>query len=143
MMRPRPLLWLGAVCVLLGVAWGIERLVVTDKEAIRALVERTTEAVKTGDFDAVAQAFDPAYDAEGRDRDGMVEYLRTLWRRFRPLGLEVDLGEVTVEGDDASALAEISANVVGRPTRIEVTTVFRRTDAGWRIAAARPVGWPR
>ena len=63
------------------------------------------------DFDRFAATLDTAYEAEGRDRDAMVDYVRTLWRRTRPLGLEMELGELEVDGDDAWGPAEVRANV--------------------------------
>jgi hypothetical protein len=60
----RSLMLLALLCAGL-LAWGIERLIVTDREAIEAVVERGAAAVERGDWDAVAAMFD---DAAGRTR---------------------------------------------------------------------------
>lgn len=142
-MRPRPLFWLGVAFLLAVGAWLIAGWIVTDREAIAALMEEAVEAVKAGDFGRFAATLDTDYEAEGRDRDAMVDYVRTLWRRTRPGDLDAVLDEIQVEGDDAWGAAEVRANVLGRPTRIPVQVTWRRTEDGWRIASAKPIGWAR
>lgn len=142
-MGPRRAIWLGAAIALGALAWGIERLVVTDTEAIEALVERAEEAVRDGDFETLAGLLHPDYEAEGRDRDEAVRYVRRLWRRYRPVGLDVELGTVRVEGDRAEAPAVADVRALGRPFTIRLRTGFGRTPDGWRLREARPTGWGR
>lgn len=142
-MRPRHLLSLGVLIALAALGIWIERLVVTDAEAIRILVEKTAAAAGNGDFETVAEALDPAYEAEGRDREELIAWLQTLWRRLRPLDVQVDLGEVALDGDEASAPALVTAKVLGRPVQVDVEATFHRTESGWRISGARPVAGRR
>ena len=142
-MRPRILIWLGLPALLVGLAIAVERLVVTDREAIGDLVDRAAEAAMKGDFPAFAETLDVEYQADGRDRSAMVEYIETRWRRYRPHGFDVQLGEIRLEGDEASAPIEVTVFVAGRPMPIPGEVHFVRRDDGWKIASAKPRVWPR
>jgi len=136
-MRPRIPVWLGLLVVLAGLAFLIERLIVTDEEAVEALIEDAARAVREGDFEALTALLAPDFEAEGREREAAVAWISTLKRRWRPLGLEVEVREVVVEGDTAKAPVLVSMTVMARPVRFLVEVDSRQTDRGWRMSGAR------
>ena len=142
-MRSRILIWLGLPALLVALAIVAERLIVTDREAIADLVDRAAEAALEGDFEAFAETLDVEYQADGKDRSAMVEYIETRWRRYRPRGFDVQMGEIALDGDEASAPIEVTVFVAGRPMSIPGDVHFVRRDDGWRIASAKPRVWPR
>lgn len=136
-MRPRIPVWLGALVVLAALGFLLERLIVTDEEAVEALVEDAAKAVREGDFQALTALLALDFEAEGRERDEAVAWIRTLTRRWRPLGVEAKVQKVEVEGDTAKAPTLVSMTVMARPVRFLVEVDCKKTDRGWRIHAAR------
>jgi hypothetical protein len=122
------------VAVLAG--YLIERLIVTDAEAIEALLERAVAAVDHGDFDVFRDTIDEEYSQDGRDRDGIVKFVSEEYRHWRPSGLRLDVLEVKVTGDEAEARIALRARDPGGRVLAEVHLV--RRAGGWRIRAARP-----
>jgi len=135
-MRPRPSLWLGALIVLGGLVFLVERLIVTDAEAVEALVERAAEAVREGDFEALAATLAPGFTLEGRSREEAVDWIRTLRRRYQPRGIEVEVEDVAVDGEAATATARAAANVMARPVRFRLTLDCGHVEGEWRIRGA-------
>ncbi|MHC5009676.1 MAG: nuclear transport factor 2 family protein [Planctomycetota bacterium] len=129
--------------LLVGIVIVVERLVVTDREAIRSLVEEATTALREGDFDALADLVHPDYEGEGENAAGAVQRARTVWLRYRPGGLSTELGEISLDGDRAEAPAEAKGWVIGQRMAVSMELTFERMATGWRIRSARLVGWPR
>ncbi len=48
-----------------GLAYGLDRWIVTDREAIETLVEQATEAARAGDFGALGEMLDDDYEGKG------------------------------------------------------------------------------
>ena len=140
MNQTRPSIWLGALLALLGLGFLVERLVVTDAEAVEALVERAAESVREADFEALAATLDPEFTVEGRTGDEAVAWIRKLQRNYRPLGIEVEIGEIEVHEDRAMAPTEVSMTVMARPLSFRAAVHCRKVDGAWRIASAILVG---
>jgi predicted lipid-binding transport protein (Tim44 family) len=122
-------------------AFLIERLVVTDEEAIRATIDGAVAAVEHGDFEALREAIDEEY-REGRDdRDAAVRRVESLYRTFQPTGLDADVVAVTVNGDADGDRADVRMVLRARSHRARVTvaaTMVRRGKA-WKVLSAVPV----
>lgn len=131
------------VFLLGALALFLERVIVTDGERIEALVERCVSTVKAEDWDAFTGCLHPEFRAEERDREAAVAYARSLWGRYRPVGLSVDLDDIDVDGDRAACDAEIRANVLGRPSVVPVRLEFQREGDAWRLQSFRFTGWAR
>ncbi|MFV1957827.1 MAG: nuclear transport factor 2 family protein [Planctomycetota bacterium] len=140
MARHRAISWANVV-LLLGLGVGLyvlaRQITVTDEERIEDLVEGAAQAVREGDFEAFAASLATDYSGRGRTRDGAVAEVERLLRLWHPVGLEADVGEVTVDGDAARAPVRVTARIVGRPFTLPLAVTFARTDEGWRIAGAR------
>ena len=135
-MRLRPSLWLGVLLGVGGLVLLVERLIVTDAEAVDALVQRAAEAVREGDFEALAATLGAGFTVEGRTGEEALDWIRKLRRNFRPLGIEAEVGEVEVSEDRALAPTVVSMTVMARPVRLRAAVHCRRGEDGWRITAA-------
>lgn len=135
-MRLRPSLWLGVLAVVAGLVLLVERLIVTDAEAVEALIERAAEAVRQGDFEALADTLEADFTVDGRTGEEALTWIRRLYRNFRPLGIEVEIGEIEVVDDRAMAPTVVSMTVMARPFRFAASVHCQRTDGDWRIVSA-------
>ncbi len=119
--------------VLVLLAYGIERLIVTDAEALQAVANDAAAALRDRDWDHLEGLLTVDFTHDGRDRAATVAYARTLVMRYRPVGVRIGLTEIQVQDDDAEARAIIEATVLGRPAGRAVHVRFRRTAGGWRL----------
>jgi uncharacterized protein DUF4440 len=123
--------------VLLGVvaaavlAWGIERLIVTDREAIEAAVERGARAVERGDWDAVASIFDDEAIEGGRSKSDLVKYVKSSWAASGATSLSAEVLDLTVSGDRASSRIRARPGGRGLAYGEGVVSWVRRGD-GWK-----------
>ena len=127
--------------VLGGLAFGLDRLIETDEEAIEALVDRATRAAREGDFQAVGETLDVEYQGKGGSRDGVLKLVQSLWETWKPADLGTELGDIQVEGETAKAPVRVKGQVLGRPLALQLETHYVKRDAGWRVAGAQVVGW--
>jgi ketosteroid isomerase-like protein len=139
-MRSRGFPALLVLALIIGLIVLVERLIVTDAEAVEAVVEQAADAVKQGDFAALADLLDMDYKGEGGDKDGAIAYAQRIWGQWRPMGLRAAVGQVEVNGDEASAPTMVRGQVLGRPFGIRVGFGLKRTDDGWRISSAQYLG---
>ena len=125
-----------AVLVVLGaalLAWGVERLIVTDREAIEAIVEGGARAVERGDWDAVAAIFDDEVVEGARDERDFVKQLRSYWQASGATSLSTEVLDLTVSGDRASA--RVRARPGGRGFAYgEGTVSWVRRPNGWKAS---------
>ena len=129
-MTRRTIVGLGVLCAALA-AWGIERLIVTDKEAIEAIVEAGARAVERGDWDAVAAIFDDEVVVGGKDKRDAVKRLRAYWEASGATSLSTEVRDLVVSGDQASA--RIRAWPGGRGLAYgEGTVTWVRRPGGWK-----------
>jgi hypothetical protein len=134
--RTRLVLALAAIAAL--AAWGIERLVVTDREAIEALIEGARTAVVRGDWPALESTLADDYAERGLDRAGAIAWIQRLWRRSQLSALTVDVEDVRVEGDRAAARVTVSPTMGFGGTRFGGRVDLERREAGWRITGMAP-----
>jgi len=140
--RPRRIHFLGLLAVIL-VGYGIERLIVTDREAIEALAAETAAAIQAGDFEGLTNKLHAEFEYGDRDRDQTVAFVRTAVRKFRPVGTRIVLFEITVNGETATAAGQVTATVLGRLQQLRIDAVFRKGEEGWQIKEIRSGGLPR
>lgn len=120
-----------------GLVFGIERLIVTDAEAIENLARDVGVAIEAQRFEALEDFLHEEFTYRGRDRAETIEFVRGLVRKYKPMGVQIVVYEVEVEGDDARAKGVVSGTAYGRPARVPVDATFRRTEDGWRLLEVR------
>ncbi len=134
-----PRRWLLAILVLFAAGLGVERLVVTDREAIEALLERATSAVSRDDWDGLANALDEGYTERGRDKQAFVAHVRDLKERHKPQGVGIEIGETSVDVDHAVTPVVVKPGAPYIGIRIAGRVHFVRTGDGWRIAGVADI----
>ena len=138
-----------ALSILLILALGlaallVERLIVTDKERIEALIRELRLAVEQGNAEALVKNFSEDFDAEGFSSDDMQGVADRFFKahgpvRFRRFGVGVNRA-------GRAALAEVHANTesrqghaVGQQGRSIWDMEFQKeSDNRWRITSITP-----
>ena len=131
-------LLLGILAMAALAAWGIERLVVTDAEAVEALLAADEAAIRSGDWDTVRTSIAPEYEERGRDREAIVRWARDLWKASRATTLSIRTDDVRVEGDRAAARVTVSPGSPWTGQRFGGRVDLERTPEGWRIVGIAP-----
>jgi hypothetical protein len=134
----RSRLVLAVLAVAALAAWGIERLVVTDREAIEALLDGARASVLREDWDGIRDVIADDYAERGLDRDGAVSWIRDLWRRSQMKSLTLTIDEVRVEGDRAAARVTVSPGLPFAGARFGGRVELERRTGGWRITGMAP-----
>jgi hypothetical protein len=131
---PRPRIVFLGIVVLGLVAWGIERLVVTDREAIEHLLERTAASIERGDWDGVSRSLSDDFRSQAtkQDKEPFLAWVKSAWSTFGEPAPRVSVRETVVEGDTAASLVRVT--VAGYPAPIDARIECKRTEDGWRIA---------
>jgi hypothetical protein len=127
--------WALAALFLAAGIYVVERLVVTDHEAIVAEVEAATEACERGDFETLRDALTEDFQqGNGRDRDATIKDVRSAFGRFTPVGLRADVGEITIEDGEAKTTVAVRSR---QPRgRFELQMTLRKEGERWRISRA-------
>jgi hypothetical protein len=112
-------------------AWAIERLIVTDREAIEAAVDRGARAVERGDWDAVASIFDDEIAESGRDKKELVRFVKSSWEASGATSLSAEVLDLLVSGDRASSRVRARPGGRGLAYGEGVVSWVRRED-GWK-----------
>ncbi|MDA1194712.1 MAG: hypothetical protein O2894_05965 [Planctomycetota bacterium] len=115
------------------IAWGVERLIVTDREAIDSLAEALAEDLQAGRYEEVEARMEPEFKYAGKDRAATIKLLRSLMDKYQPTDLGLRLYEITIEGDIARAKGTVWGNVLARPMRVGIEAVLVRGDDGWLL----------
>ena len=136
-----PYRFLLLLVILGGLAYGLDRWIVTDREAIETLVEKAAEAAREGDFRSLGEALDDDYAGKGGSRDGALRLVKSLWTTWKPMSLDADLGEIEVDGDRAEAPMTVTGQVLGRPLALKLGTTYRKREGGWKLAGAQVLGF--
>ena len=114
-------------------AWGVERLIVTDREAIEAAVERGARAVERGDWAAVGDVFDDEAIEGPRSKTEIVRMLRRYWEASGATSLSAEVLDLKVSGDQAST--RIRARPGGRGLAYgEGVVSWVRRESGWKAS---------
>lgn len=115
------------------VIWGVERLIVTDKEAIENLAEALADDVRQERWDAMQGRLHPQFTYGELDGPQTIEHIQDLVKRFKPGNVGLNLFDIEVEGDSAKSKGHVWANAAGRPGRLAIDARFVRTDDGWKL----------
>jgi hypothetical protein len=134
--RTRLVLALAAIAAL--AAWGVERLVVTDREAIEALIEGARTAVVRRDWPALESMLAEDYAERGLDRAGAIAWIQRLWQRSRLTALSVEVDDVRVEGDRAAARVTVSPTMGFGSAQFGGRVDLERREEGWRVTGMAP-----
>jgi len=130
-----------------GLAWLVERLIVTDAEAIESTVERLAAHASTGrwaDFEALLS---DDFDSPWGDKGKFPKAVADLMKRFDVKTAAVTCGQITVRGDRGAAAVTVrgSGAAAGFPVPGRVDLV--KTSDGWRVEAVTSdldaSGWRR
>ena len=113
------------------VIWGVERLIVTDKEAIENLAEALAEDVRHERWDAMQGRLHPQFEYGKMDGAQTIEHIQDLVKRFQPGNVGLNLFDIEVDGDTAKSKGHVWANAAGRPGRLAIDARFVKTDDGW------------
>lgn len=113
--------------------WGVERLIVTDAEAIENLAEAMAEDIRDKRWADLEGRLHPEFQYGRRDREKTVEHVRGLVERHKPTGVGVSLFEIEVVGDTATANGHVWGNVAGRPVRVSIGAKLLRGEDGWLL----------
>lgn len=132
----RPRLLLAAIALVAGLAWLVERWIVTDAEAVEHVLERAAVDASSGAWDAVADAFDDGFLEGGRDKAAFLAWARAQWNRAALRAITVDVRDVRVEGDRAAARVE--ARLQPYAQRVPGSVELERRDGAWRIVRLAP-----
>jgi hypothetical protein len=135
-----PLLFLLLVALLV---FGLERLIVTDTEAIEQLARDAAQAIRVEAWGQLESLLHEDFDYEGRDRAATLEHVRSLARKYKPIDVGITVVDVKVDGDEATARGVVRATAMGRTAQVPVDASFRRTADGWRLAKVRGGGYVR
>jgi hypothetical protein len=119
-----------ALLVLALAAYGIERLIVTDTEAIENLAAAMAEDIKDQRWEALESHLHEDFTYGTRGRRKTIAHIRSLVGKYRPTGVGVSLYEIKVDGDDATALGEVWGHVAARPVRVGIQVKLTRTEEG-------------
>jgi hypothetical protein len=138
---PRLRTSLAVLLLLAGLVVLVERLIVTDAEAIETVVEEAADAAGRGDVDGLLARLDETYQAEGRDREAVAAYVGQLQKIYRPTSVDARVDDVDVEGDQATAKVRFRAGVAGRPFLVKAEVRLVRRSGGWRIRGVVPESW--
>ena len=129
-----------AVCVGLVV---MQKLVVTDREAIRAMVEAMARAVQEGDVQALGEHFadDLVFESD-RGKQAVIQHARAVLQQYEIRNARVSGFTINVNGDDATVSFQAVADVrngpeptYNTPTRWDLKC--RREPDGWRVYRAK------
>lgn len=136
----------GAVWIALGVCVGLvalQQLIVTDREAIRAMVERIADAVQEGDVNSLGEHFaDDVVFENDQGKPAVLQRARIVLQQYDINTARVSGFTIEVDGDDAAADFQAMADVRGSgepsynvPTRWKLQC--RRGPLGWRVYRAK------
>ena len=93
--------------VLVLIGWGIERLIVTDTEAIEGLLEDARKAVLVRELPRLRPMMDDAFAWGELGPDETVQRLQGYVDRGRPTRIDVNWGPVVPRGDTCIVEADV------------------------------------
>jgi hypothetical protein len=138
MPRPRPAVIVAVLVLAAAAAVLVDRLVVTDREAVRARVEAAFDAAKRGDWAAFADALDDDAEWGGRGKEAAVARARRLAGSVPSNAWRLTIDEVTVDGGRATVRGRVSlagGGVLGQGFEAGGRATLVERDGAWRIAS--------
>ncbi len=139
MSRRPPILAILLAALLL--AFVVERLIVTDLEALDAWAQSASEALDASDMEAFGELITEDFTYGRMDRDAALRYAQAASRSASASGIQIVLRRVEVDGDTATATARIFGTVVGRRYTLQTPVRLERGPDGWLLAHAEAVNY--
>ena len=133
------LLWLA---VLGGLAFLISFAIVTDEEAIENWASAAEDAISGNDEARLTELLAEDFAYGTRDRAATVTLALRAKRDFGVLSVDIDLTDIRVDGDSATAKARVRATSMGRIWEGHSTYRFTRFEQGWGLSEASELGIP-
>lgn len=118
----------------------VERLVVTDAEALGQLLEDARDAVAERDFARLRPMLSDDFVWEGLGPDAALERVAGLVRRAQPTRIELDWDEPDLAGDQATVALLLRVWLLGGAYGGHARLRFAREAQGWRLTEARTLG---
>ena len=140
--RSRWAVWIALLaCVALA---ALQELVVTDREAIRAMVEEMAAAVQEGEVLSLGEHFasDIVFEND-HGKDAVMQHAKSTLTQYSIRNARVSGFRIEVHDDDATAIFQAVADIrtgsvetsYNTPTRWELKC--RREAAGWQVYRAK------
>ena len=130
------------VLLALGLGVLVERLVVTDTEAIEALLDSAQAALRERALERLRPLLSEDFEHSGRGPDEAVEEARRLIERHRPTLLEIDPGPIVLDRGRAEVDVSVRALAYGGGYTGSLRLVLRHEDTGWRVLSVEDVALP-
>jgi hypothetical protein len=124
----------------LGLGVLVERLVVTDTEAVEALLDEAIAAVKARELGRLRPLLADDFDFHGRGPEAALAEAQRLLDRHRPTLLELTPGPVVVAGSRAEVLLKVRALAYGGAYAGWLALGLVRERTGWRLLSAAEAG---
>jgi hypothetical protein len=124
---------LGVVAVI-GLVVLVERLVVTDREAIQAVLEEAVEATQEREWPRLRPLLSDAFSWNGLGPDEAVERVESIVGAHR-VAFSAAWKEVEPRGDRCEV--EVSVTVMPFRLLVPVRVLLGREESGWRIREVR------
>lgn len=119
---------------------GIERLIVTDREAIQDAATGAARALAERRWDALADLLHEEFRHGPRDRAATLAWVRGLVENHAPRGIEVQFSEIDLREEGATASGAVAATVLGRRYVQDVTAEWVREAGRWRLLGLQSGG---
>src|SRR5262245_3409194 len=140
MVRPRPRSLLIGLLIAIGLGVLIERLVVTDTEAIEALLEEARDAAKERQWSRLPPLLSDPSTGYGRGPDETVAELTRLAERNRPTLIDVEWGAIAPARLRCEVDVEVRAFAYGGRYGGTVRVIFAKEPDGWRLLEVQGAG---
>ncbi len=120
----------------------VERLIVTDEEAIRYSLDRVRACALKADVEGCLDEFAPDYSHRSLTREDLKKYGRTFVETSRLLKLEFIGRKLEVSGDAARVSVELLVRLregaEEAPFLARFDVLYGRTAEGWKITGFEP-----
>lgn len=140
MVRPRGRSLLLAFLLAVGLGILVERLIVTDTEAIEALLEELRDAAKDREWNRLRPVLSDDFAWGQYGPDETVSEIERLVHRYPPTRIEVEWGAVAPARLRCEVDATVRAFGYGGAWLGKVRLTFAREKDGWRLLEAQPTG---
>ncbi len=136
---------------LAGLAFALERLVVTDREQIIGISRGIARDIEAGSLDRLADCLDEGFAGIYGNRESALARGRSLLDQYRPKAITLRGMRVTLEDGQATMSvathvelggSEMSGTIVPIQWTIEWAKVGEGDAGVWRITSARAENWP-
>lgn len=140
---PRSAIALGVGIAIAVLLLAVQKIVVTDREAIDRTVRRLAVAVEMKDFETVTQLIDDDFGTGGRQKADLIPAIKATLKRLAIEGARLHAMEIDNSEDHATVefgvLCRLRFNGLDRPSTSRWSMVLVRRDAGWRVTEIHPL----